>query len=73
MGGGQESDDDDLPRFKTDASGILTPEQRDIGAEAKRKAEEGLPGCDPSVVDPDNPAQPAQHCSHGSHGSHGSW
>ena len=63
MGGGQDSDDDDLPRFKPDASGILTPDQRDIGEGAKRKAEEGLLAYDQSF-DPDNPAQPAQLAMH---------
>jgi hypothetical protein len=71
MSAEHELEDDALPKFKRDAAGTLTPEQRDIADRAKDRADDGKAPCPPE--DPNSPFKPAQHCSHGSHGSHGSW
>ena len=60
----QDADDDELPQFKRDAVGTLTPEQRKVADRAKGIADEGVP----DAPDPNAPIS-AQHCSHGSHGS----
>ena len=58
---GADADNDDIPEFKKDCAGQLTPEQRKISDTAKDIAETG-PG-DLPPIDPESPAIPAQHLS----------